>query len=77
MKAQFTVTTTLQDGFMFSRDLLDQKELTRYISEGVAMHLVGTMQITNNFETEKPVRNKNFEKNFPKAMYGESGSVYN
>jgi hypothetical protein len=74
---QFTVNVTLQDGFSWTRDLLDQKELTRYISEGVAMHLVDTIQITNNFEEKKSVRNKNFEKNFSKGMYGDSGSVYN
>lgn len=48
---QFTVTTVLQDGYTIVRELLDQKELNKYISSGIAMHLVLTITIMNNFES--------------------------
>lgn len=48
---QFTVTTILQDGYTIVRDLLDQKELNEYIAGKIAMHLVLTITIMNNFES--------------------------
>lgn len=45
---EFTVTVTFHDGFTSTRDLLDHRELVRYVSEGVAMWNLQTLVVRHN-----------------------------
>lgn len=45
---EYTVTIWFYDGFSSTRDLPDHKSLVRYVTEGVAMHLLQSMTIVHN-----------------------------
>lgn len=45
---EYTVTIWFYDGFSSTRDLRNHQELTKYVSEGVAMKYLQSMTIVHN-----------------------------
>jgi hypothetical protein len=49
---KFTVTVFFFDGMTFSRDLIDQTELIKYLDSGVAMEMVRSIQVIHHPHAE-------------------------